>query len=83
MSIKRLKKEEYKKLHDSDNESGINQNHVILKFINFDFNPDETGVARANNCVHCLYRYGGRSIACSELDSDIVNCIGYQCFPNF
>ena len=41
MNIKRLDKDDYKKLKDSDNDLEINQNHIILRFIDFDFNPDE------------------------------------------
>lgn len=41
MNIKRLDKDDYKKLQDSVNDLEINQNHVILRFIDFDFNPDE------------------------------------------
>jgi hypothetical protein len=39
MNLKRLNKEDYKNLQDSEAE--INQNHVILRFIDFDFSPDE------------------------------------------
>jgi len=41
MNIKKLDKADYKQLQDSDNDMEINQNHVILGFIDFDFNPDE------------------------------------------
>lgn len=41
MNKKRLNKSDFNKLQNSDNESEINQNHVILRFIDFDFNPDE------------------------------------------
>ncbi len=41
MNIKRLNKEDYKKLQESETESEINQNHIILRFIDFNFNPNE------------------------------------------
>ena len=41
MNIKRLDKDDYKKLQNPDDDLEINQNQVILRFIDFDFNPDE------------------------------------------
>ncbi|MCW3787379.1 DUF4279 domain-containing protein [Plebeiibacterium sediminum] len=41
MNIKRLDKDDYKKLQGSDNDLEVNQNHVILRFIGFDFDPNE------------------------------------------
>ena len=41
MNIKRLNKEELKKIQNSESELEINQNRIILRFIDFDFNPDE------------------------------------------
>lgn len=39
MSLKRLNREDFKKLSGSA-DSGTNRNHLILKFIDFDFHPD-------------------------------------------
>ena len=41
MNLKRLDKADFKKLQGSDNDLEINQNHVILRFIDFNFNPDD------------------------------------------
>lgn len=41
MTFKRLDKKDYKNLMGTKVDSEINQNHVILRFIDFDFNPDE------------------------------------------
>lgn len=40
MTLKRLDKEDFRKIMGAS-DSEINQNHVILRFINFDLNPDE------------------------------------------
>ena len=40
MTFKRLDKKDYKKLMGAESDSEINQNHVILRFIDFDFNPE-------------------------------------------
>ncbi len=40
MNFKRLDKKDYKKLMEKTNDSGINQNHIILSFLDFDFDPD-------------------------------------------
>jgi hypothetical protein len=41
MTFKRLDKKDYKNLMGTNGDSEINWNHVILRFIDFDFNPDE------------------------------------------
>jgi len=39
MTYKRLDKKDYRKIMETDTNSKINQNHIILRFLDFDFNP--------------------------------------------
>lgn len=41
MTFKRLDKKDFKNLMGTKGDIEINKNHVILRFIDFDFNPDE------------------------------------------
>jgi len=40
MTFKRLDKKDYKKLMGTSNRTEINQNHLRLRFLDFDFDPD-------------------------------------------
>ena len=40
MTLKRLDKKEFKNLMVENSDSEIYRNHMILRFLDFDFNPD-------------------------------------------